>query len=231
MEWRDFSDNGNHGLTYYPDISSAPVLVSGAMNGRDAVTMRGDSIEFGDIIQSGGVGEAFIVLKKAAAGPTSIGSLLGGRHDVGSVPFEFTDNTANIYANVGRIRQDLTQPSLYSIELSESARTFRLNGVPFATWGGGASLDRTYDDSSNLYGNFSGSLAEVIVFNRSLSDTDRSNLYQYLHNRYALVPAPLLPESIEISYPLSGGVRLDWKLPSLKEQLVDVARKGPGDTD
>src|SRR5882672_2319273 len=84
----------------------------------------------------------------------------------------------------------------------------------------------------DAYGYFSGDIAELLMFNRSLSDSERSVVETYLNNKYQIpAAAPAAPADLTAFMVSSNQINLTWLNSAANAQQFLIERKqGAGGT-
>lgn len=228
-----------------------PVLVTNQLNGRPTVFFNGvdSALQFSSNPVTGTTqGEIFAVLKTVSAPAAN-------RHlwTFSTFPTFYPDANgaiADAFANnatraVGVPAQPLSQYHLYNSGSSAAGWQARVNGITqFASATNsysatGSALLSGGTHTSTPSSPFSGNIAEVIIFDRVVSEEEREAVGRYFAARYALFAAPTAPTGLtatrlEASDPLSGQVvgyshstvLLQWSLASRTyTQKVLVERK------
>jgi hypothetical protein len=76
------------------------------------------------------------------------------------------------------------------------------------------------------YGFFNGDIAEILIFNRSLSDSERGVVETYLNNKYAIAaPGPTIPADLTASTVSSNQINLTWINSAVNAQTFLIERK------
>jgi hypothetical protein len=199
--WTDLSGNGYH-VSQTVDSTKEPLLVPGAMNGQPAVqfvpqqTLKTTDLEN---IESGG-SDVTVIAVIAPAATQSGGATVYSWGTDGNVAFGLSSNANNSYllywgtdtgstvntppaaATPGQVQvlsevKDGTTASAYLNGLSVGMST-----VPAGMAQTPASL--ALGNAAYPYYGFSGQIAEVLVYNRALSDTERHQVEAQLTAKY-----------------------------------------------
>jgi hypothetical protein len=243
--WLDQSGNDNDAVQL--DSASQPQLVSGDLNGQPAVRFDGnaDSLSLPNFMAGQAAGEIFVVLKAANTGlstgnskPYSLGGAQG--------PYNGTDYTAQdslLYDDFGSSATfEIGQPKLgldgwrvYNVSSSGTGWAARQDGivlystpdntVSFPT-GASLALGQGADGSP-----WAGDIAEVIVYNRALSNSERATVEGYLANKYGLVaPAPQTPSGLAGTILSGTQASLTWQASGSGQTTYVIERRtGNGD--
>ena len=219
--WQDQSGKGNHAVQ--GTSSAQPTLVANALNGRPVVRFDGSewnrlSLNLPDMMSGATAGEAFVVLKSTAAAGTcrSLWSLSSG--DSSYYPYYY----GLIYESFGRWssvqfgpRVALDQAQIYNVAASATEWTARQNGLMVGRDAGGAVafpsnpvLGRARSGGSS----FQGDIAEVVVYDRVLTDAEREAVHVYLTMKYAPpgVSAPSVPTGLNATGVSATEISLGW---------------------
>ncbi len=214
--WPDQSGNKNHALA---NSGERPYWIGNGVNGRPVVRFDGNSLfttNLRSYVTNWTQAEGFIVLKadsdrpNLAAGVWRIGVPGNPAHP--STSGEIVDNfgSASATFNVGSIAQGLTNFHLYNPASRQGEWAARLNGIlKFQT----ASNAVGFSPTSKLGqgGNkFVGDVAEVLIFNRALSLTERDCVTHYLHERYQFMATPQTPTNLTINVLAPTQVSVWW---------------------
>jgi hypothetical protein len=228
--WADQSGNGNNAIggTVYP------TWVPDVMGDRPAVRFDGvhSSFNLPNFLNGATGAEAFAVVKAGTNGTANTCALweLGGDNfdskaypaGEGSIVDDF--GSSGGYANSGThtllTPQPLGQYHIYEVSSQPNDWDAWINGVlqyhtgkntvgfsaPCAL---GSATYYSYVDYASEY--FSGDIAEVLVFNRGLTASERMAVNVYLNGKYALVPAvPATPSNLVASAISPTQVLLTW---------------------
>lgn len=200
IEWQDQSGNDNNAEAENDDYWGIypPLLVENAVNGRPAVQFGGErntAFDLPGVLSGAQECELFFVLRKNPDlsgdlfDDNDLGELFGGATSYPNAVGEIDDGTG-IQTNTGKPAQDITRYSVYNVSVSQIEKVARLNGVGYFA----QNLDAdsvNFGDSMRLgvvshgewYAGFRGAIAEMIVYNRALSDGERTGAIAYLHKK------------------------------------------------
>jgi hypothetical protein len=231
--WADQS--GKYNYASQATLAYQPLYVEGAINGRPTVKFDGtnDSFTLPNLLTGTTEAEALIVLKAAVDTPTaSRGLLIMGGYGNGTIYPTSSggviqdDFGSTVMNTVGNPAQPLDQFHLYDVSGKAGDWAARINGAQqYST------TNNTYGYSSSPIlgsgaGNFAGEVAEVLVFDRTLTGAQRFAAGAYLHGKYGLsssVPtAPTNPVATAIT---ATAISLKWSRTSIDEAAFAVERK------
>jgi hypothetical protein len=193
-----FDQSGNYNNATQDTTNNQPFYVTNALNGLPAVKFNGNQyLVFPNTFLSGTTGlEALVVLKVATNPPSAVQSIWGWGdssspsyypNTSGEISDDFGSTT--LY-NIGAPLQPLTQYHLYNVSGSNGSWTAWINGElqsstnvnTYGFWDGIWYLGAGKDADNP----FSGDIAEVLVFNRTLSPDERDTVGGYLTAKYGL---------------------------------------------
>ena len=125
-----------------------------------------------------------------------------------------------------------TNAALVSVVYSANQPSIYLNGSLVRV--GLASLRQNVftprEIGGDSYGYFNGDIAEILIFNRSLSDSDRAVVESYLENKYEIgSPLAAAPANLAASTVSSNQINLTWVNSSINAQQFLVERKQGAD--
>ena len=246
--WSDLSGLGNNAVEYNlgGGLLQAPTVLPNAQNGHAALRFSGGSMKFNSLLSTATSGELFIVTRSTAsyvAGWTFGAN--GGFFANNGITDDFL--STNQYS-VSSPQAPTNVFTVYNATSSSSGWVGRLNGIvcvnsPTNTVstpnpsGGltisganlGASilndpLDEVYPYVSNC------DFAEIIVFSRTLSDSERSAIGQYLEAKYkfANISIPTAPTALQATVLNSSGVFLSWINPAANSGANYVVQRQVG---
>jgi hypothetical protein len=212
--WQDKSGNGRH-LTQ-STAGNRPTRKTNQQNGRDTLQFDGsnDSLVGGDYLDGNtGSVTTFVVLKRNATGV--VHEILGKGTDSGGWLFRFSEENKlnmsawsnNTFANSTAVTSTNNfTASTYALAFfsftagSFHQTAFRRNGSSFAANAaveagtGSRTLPNTSDNfriGAQLYQGvdyflFNGNIAEIIIYDAALSDTDREAVETYLLAKWGI---------------------------------------------
>jgi hypothetical protein len=192
-QWKDQTVNGN--IASQANTSDQPALVPNTLNGHAVVRFNGSSdyLATSSVVSTSSPFTIFVVSTLGnAPGPIYNGNSAGSGYGL------YCQNTADYGALYGG-RTNLTfgatvtsGEQLQEIEnISSNVTTFYQNGTQSgntASSGLNTPTGATYiggvnSNASNL---FSGDIAEVLIYNRALSTSERQQVEQYLLTQYGI---------------------------------------------
>jgi fibronectin type 3 domain-containing protein len=195
--WRDVSGNGKDAAQ--ATSGSRPLLVASQFNGRSIVRFNGTNqvLNLAFPLASATAGDFFVVLKAAAASGAdrdvfSLAGRLEYPNAAGQIADSFASSTDH---SVGSPGVSITQARIYNATSGSGEWTARLdhqslfttatNTVAVGSGSPAPLLGANYVSGSP--GNwFAGDIAEVIVYDRVLSGTERQQVEQQLAAKYGL---------------------------------------------
>ena len=216
-EWLDQSGNGNNATQ--PQSSVQPTLVPNQINGLPSLSFNGQNslILPYNMMQNASAGEIIGVVQVDNV-PTNSSTLWNfgtgyGTDYYGTLHFDdfgTSDTTAVQVETEGQI----SQYYIYDTSIDAAGTSiYRYNGAALWTRTGLPVGFQAYPDLGG-YGNGSliGNIAEVIVFNRVLTDAERTSVAQYLLGKYAFpaITVPVAPTDLLAVALSSDTVDLSW---------------------
>jgi len=199
--WADQSGNGNNATTY--DVN--PVYTESAKNGKPAITFSGSEMMTTANIFNGSNSRTIFAVyyvnnedtANTICGQTNDlevvnGSffLLQARSDLDGNPYLATANDdligspfVNQTWKIAMADYNGTTGNLYSNGTNVGTGTFSWN-----TYNGTFCIGSyfTNDDQGSLFESLIGKIAEIVVYNRVLTATERQNVTAYLNTKYAV---------------------------------------------
>jgi Bacterial Ig domain/Putative Ig domain len=219
-QWLDQSQENN--IAYQPNTANQPHLAAAQINGLPSLSFNGSNaltLPY-NLMQNAGAGEIVGVVR-VANDSNSFGSLWNFGTAVGT-SYSGTLHTDDFGTSDGSTSQVETQDQIsqyfiYDASIAGGTSVYRHNGVPLWTRTGLAQGFQQYPDLGGYgTGNLIGNIAEVLVYNRVLSDSERFSIGQYLTSRYAfpsIVP-PVAPTDLAAVVVSSDAVDVSWSLPN-----------------
>ncbi|MDA3926480.1 MAG: hypothetical protein PF904_17455 [Kiritimatiellae bacterium] len=188
---------------YQSDTTRQPELVSSSFNGKPALRFDAVTGEYDSLKSSATpIGSTYSIFAVSSTSATNAGErvILQGCNSVSKL--SIADGSIK-YQSSGTVSQLLpcqeNVPSIKTMICNGISSRFFVNGVNlsqddsnYAAWGpdGGAENSVFYYGAgtadSTLDLPLDGDLAEVLVYNRALSDTERQRVEAYLSKRYAI---------------------------------------------
>ena len=213
--------------------ANQPAWVASQLNGRPVVHFSGSqSLTLLNVLSGAAQGEIFAVVRSSAA-PNTTNCLWAWGGASGSVyPYSngtvYDDFGTNTWVSLGKPPVDLTQYQLYNISSSSSEWTQRFNGLASYDRLGNTVSFRTNPSLGTGNGNFTGDIAEIIVYNAVLTPAQRDTIGTYLGNKYNLYTVPPAPTSLAAA-PLSPGqVSLQWSAPARSDHVSYLVERSTG---
>ncbi len=228
------------------DGSRQPQLVENALNGRPVLRFEGKWVNLAPNFMDGtSAAEVFVVLKhNVAVGEWPFLWLMGREDD------SFYDTDVTYYPasdgaiydrfgstarkSTGRPAQDLNVTHLYNVSSQDGEWTSRLNGALHYTTSANAYYfpPNALLGASNHYygGQWAGDVAELIIYDRKLSDAEREAVGYYLNQKWNFI-APIAPTPTAGSAVALAGsqVSLNWSSAATDWTVVyDIERKSAG---
>jgi Concanavalin A-like lectin/glucanases superfamily len=191
-EWRDQSGNGRHG--YMPTLSRQPFLVNGALNGRPVVRFSGAQSLILSIYAQPTVFTVFVVGKNSKTSE-SYSMILGPAGNSPNNQLRWENGSQALFVGLGNNMPIIT--TSVGNTRTYHALSARYNGSSMSVYRDGNQVSSHSFTTSGPWtlaavgAWFSsyfmvGDLAEVIIYDRVLSDTDRNAVNAYLRSKYGL---------------------------------------------
>ena len=213
--WPDQSGSGNNGTQ--TSSGNQPAWVTGALNGHPVVRFNGTSsyLNLGYFLHGTTQAEAFVVLKVATNPPSARqvlwrpgadGSALAYPNTSGQIVEDF--GSGGQAYNIGAPTQPLDQYHVYEVAGQNGSWMAWINGLlqasnnsnSYGEWDTGNPVNEPIGlgwDQYNAQYCFAGDVAEVLVFNRTLTTGERTTVNTYLNGKYELAPAvPATPSNL-----------------------------------
>ncbi len=223
--WTDLSGNGNNAAQ--ASAGAQPQVVAGQINGLPVVRFNGSQyLDLPNIMQNAQGGE-IIAVAKLASQPADLFNTLWtfGTSGYGSSfigQFHYDDFGTNDTASIGD-PSAVTQYFIYNTSMGGGVSTYRYNGIQTWTRSGLVTSFSAFPVIGSYNQNpvlgvgslFSGDFAEILVYNRVLTDAERQAIVNYLGTRYVPsgIPVPPVPKNLNAVNSVPGGVTLTWSDP------------------
>ncbi|TCO82168.1 fibronectin type III domain protein [Chthoniobacter flavus] len=199
----DYSGNGNDAVQSLG--ANRPTLVTNALNGKPVVHFSGASSQYltlPNLMSGATAGEVFAVLRSASTtGATGLWKLGSD----GWSWYSYTDGriegdfgtTSGLWEGVPP--QSILQYQIYEAASQTGLYQSWINGAPiFETTSNTVAFTTAPLIGVNGHGNyFSGDIAEIIIYNRPLSDSERQGIITYFCQKYALLSIPPVPTGLQ----------------------------------
>jgi len=236
--WLDDSGKGNHAVQTL--TANRPQAIDAVFNGRPIIRFDGinDLFNLPNFLNSATQAEAFVISKGIDAPGSNRSLWRFGGSGSGSLTFPATDLTVSedfgstTIKALGDPAQALDEFHLFGVSARPNDWSARFNGVlqmsttnnTVGFWnpptlGGGPSF-------------FTGDIAEVLIYNRALSEAERDAVGRYLAGKYTWIAAPATPTNLTARAISSNQVSLTWGAPIGNSKIsFQVERKqGSGGT-
>jgi hypothetical protein len=223
--WQDYSGNGNN--AWQSSTANQPTVTPSVLNGKPVVHFNAASAQYlrlPNFLAGAAGGEIFTVVR--AANTTSNSALW--TFGAGNGEWYLYSNNGDVYSDFGSTAQknegvpaqDITQFHVYEESSQSGLWQSWLDGIPFyETQTNTVSFPGAPYLGKGLVGYFSGDVAEVIVYNRTLTDAERKSVLAYLDQKYALVAAPPAPTGLQ-AFALNATTNLvSWNAPVAKSEV------------
>ncbi|MDR2429404.1 MAG: fibronectin type III domain-containing protein, partial [Puniceicoccales bacterium] len=228
--WADQSGQGNHatqtGVAAMPRLSGDGTVAFAAAQNQQLVfpgTLMGNAAE----------GEIFILLKAAAATPAST----RGLWRMGSSSYSYYPNASGVVVDdagtsisrtVGLPDADITGWHLYNVSSKLGEWVARFNGRERIAFGANTVRWATSPLlGSNGSQGFDGGIAEVLIYDRVLTASERETLEGYLARKHipGVATPPSAPASLTARVIGAGQVFLEWRNTSPSWTRLELQRK------
>jgi len=192
------SQVGNNTVGLQTGLSQQPSLVANGLHGRPVVHFSGNQFLSlpSNLMNGAAAGEMFVVMRADPYNSDTIRGFMriGSNGDNAHYPINgvIADNFGSTARKdgAGTPMEDLSQYHIYNAVSTPTEWTSRLNGVLYYTTSVnsvGFSTAPQIGLSQSWY--FAGDMAEIIVFDRALSDVERSAVQEYLSVKYTILDA------------------------------------------
>jgi hypothetical protein len=201
--WQDYSGNGNNALQ--SNTANQPTVTPAVLNGKPVVHFNGASAQYlalPNLLPGAPAGEIITVVRTtnttSNSAPWTFGTGNGEWYLYSSNGGVYSDFGSTAQKNEGVPVQDITQFHVYEESSQSGLWQSWIDGLPFyQTQSNTVGFPTSPFIGKGLVGYFSGDIAEVIVYNRTLSDDERESVRTYLNQKYALQSAPATPTGLK----------------------------------
>ncbi|MBL9191582.1 MAG: fibronectin type III domain-containing protein [Opitutaceae bacterium] len=225
--WKDQSGLGHH--ANQGSGTSQPLSVSNVLNGKPVIRFDGtdDFYPLPNLLSGANAGEILAVVKKQSVPANTLNTLWHfGTNAYGTAYYN-----SNKIESFGTSDSDMHAASvaandfhILGVSIGGGTTTERHNGV--VTWSR-TGVTTAFSPTPQLGWIFKGDIAEVMVFNRVLSASERESIGNYLASRYALpgITAPSLP-TVEAAVASASSVDVRWTQGALAIATVERQTNG-----
>lgn len=221
VTWTNFGSFGSQVTA--PAAPKKPLWVPNVVAGRPAVRFDGtdDELVLPHTLSGATAAEVFVVAKALADPPAHTQRLMQFGASWGTaypaIDGRIHDGFASTGAQrlVGNVAQDLSQWSFYNVSSQTNEWIVRLNGKPLTSSATNTVGFTTtpYMGRASIGEFFQGDIAEMIVYDRVLTASERYAVEYYLGNKYGIGLPPAPPTNLA-AYPMGAGqVSLTWFRP------------------
>ncbi|MEY2564930.1 MAG: large repetitive protein [Verrucomicrobiota bacterium] len=200
--------------------SQQPQLIANAVNGKPVLRFDGGA----NILQTAGAADIFkssaswtvILVTQPGATQQTYANILDHQHDSLSFVMEQNGGNANQYwIGDDLVALDSTRTQMLASVRTASTQRDYMNGMKFADLSVNpfSPQVRRFGVGGWLNGGrfYNGDIAEVIIYNRALTDSERAGIENLLNSRYALVSTPpSAPSNLIGSVVSPTQVTLNW---------------------
>jgi chitodextrinase len=236
-QWTDLSGRGFHAVQW-GGREQYPHRVMAGLNGQAVIRFDGarEYLELADVMAGATSGEMFIVARlqdfsNPYNGLAHFGTGYATVYAEDAVWDDFGTSALSPYT--GFPTAQLTQPHLYDSSITaEGESVLRFNGVEVGRRSGQVVLFSAYPEiGADQYGEFfKGEIAEVIVYDRVLTDEERTTIARGLNQRYAFVPPAEAPLNLAATALSPTSVKLTWNQAQPDQTAAyAIERKGGGE--
>ena len=221
-----WEDKSGSGLSAWQSTASRrPMMVEDGLNGRPVVRFSGDQwLELGDFMSGAIAGDAFVVMRSnPASGDSALWHLGNGSWNHFTYYSDGRDIVENfgssVLRTISRPALPLSEYHLYNISAEpggwharQNGRLFHNGGGNTVSFGAAAVLGRT-QKSSLTYNTTTlrGDIAEVLIYDRLLSEEERDAVGLYLNGKYGFINEPVVPVALEATALSNTQISLTWK--------------------
>ncbi|HJO47291.1 MAG TPA: hypothetical protein QF683_21840, partial [SAR324 cluster bacterium] len=175
--WVDFSGNGNDAVlsnsSYYPSLQT------NQQNGLPTVYFNSDYLEFSDLTN---VRSVFVVLKKANS--DSWRFFLGDDNT-----YHFHGGSGSIFANNSWLHNNIKNGKVYQNEIDINSQTSNFTSqyelISIVT-SGNVEASQIGGDRGISSQMWKGNIAEILIFTKVVTDTERHSINSYLSKKWDL---------------------------------------------
>lgn len=204
--WQDMTTSGNDAIQ--PSSGNRPTLVTNAVSGLPALAFNGSSqfMQFATGFATFTSGSSIFVVTKPAAVTAGARFLefANGTADNNIILSQPSNNAAEFSVYNGSTPTSVTSSSAITLnqyQMLEAVHSGSLNATIYTDGAEGAqnsvaniaNVSRTGNFLGRDFANskfFEGEIAEILIYNRSLSTNERKNVEDYLAFRYGITVAP-----------------------------------------
>ena len=229
--WRDKSGNNNHAVAWVGSTPSVPTYTTSALGGKSALTFNGSQgLSNGTYAWSSSVNIFAVVSANSwssangytyvltSAEPNYAGiALTGSAYDGWNANevLAFGNNwpspaSPRVNAPFGTLSNG--QAAILDVSLSSTVADIALNGSlltpTYQSLGASLSSRTGFNVAGNALGEqaWQGNIAELVIFNRVLSDSEANEVGSYLQDKYGITGAyAIVPEPSSLGLLLLGG--------------------------
>jgi fibronectin type 3 domain-containing protein len=245
IQWTDWSGRDNHGSK-----GSIPVAICVDEEGRKVArfsSVSGQQSDFGDVLSGATEGEIFIVLRASTNARNPLwtwgNTLAYHPENANALSDGFGRGMTGNYqrVNLGYPIAGLDRKHLYNISSKTGEWVVRLDGgVQYKETGGshvfaaGAfTLGYAFDGDGWVNRMFSGDIAELLLFDRVLTEAERGTVGKYLQAHHEFVPekAPETPRNARARAVAANCVDVTWDFISESIDTMLIIERHSGDGD
>jgi len=226
MQWDDQSGSLNH--AFQATDLQMPLFVPNAITNKPALRFDGSATagehDFLNIPHAeslaitGDLTTLFVIKVDDFANYNAVWSKTAGNLPAPTDLYTDPSGPMRLYRGDGTLQNLSTVPSaqalragaylVLAVDIRETTATHYLNGQPNGTGTVNTNTADTGQDMkigtrSDFFTRMRGDIAEILIYNRSLSDAERNTAFSYLQNKYGLQNSP---PSVTLSATPSGSV-------------------------
>jgi len=230
--WQDQS--GNSSDAAQANANEQPFLTQNGLNGLPVVHFNdGQYFTLPNFLNKATQGEIFLIIRSGGQGVHRMADF--GTSQFGAAyPWLngrlYDDFGSTSQYEVGNPPHSLSQYHIYNVTSEANNWVVRFDGVEQYR----SQNNTVAFNTAPLLGHcrteyFLGDIAEVIIYDRGLSPSERRAVETYLGSKYALVPSPSVPTNLTGHALSPGQVSLVWQYPATNDSTEFVIeRKIPG---